>query len=102
MYYVRAKHTISGAEEISEAEMLHRYPLEIDVDEITGPYYIVDEEDTVRAEGVCCREHALEMAAGHDAIVACQLALRSLEAQGDGNTDMAILCRAAIKKSKGE
>jgi hypothetical protein len=33
---------------------------------IAGPCYIVDEEGTVVAEGICCLEHAKVMAAGQE------------------------------------
>lgn len=47
---------------------------------IEGPVYLEDEEGTVRAEGICCREHARLFAAAPDLLAACEAALADLNA----------------------
>lgn len=55
---------------------------------ISGPCFITDEEGTVRAEGICCMEHANVMAAG----TAMLAALKAIDAEGwDADTNGAIV-----------
>lgn len=44
---------------------------------ISGPYHLEDEEGTVRAEGICCEEHAHLIAAAPDGYVLARLILET-------------------------
>ena len=81
-----------------------------------GPWHVMSNERFISDDtGICIAEafdrgseipsvsdNAHLIAAAPDLLAACKFVIYSLEAQGDGNTDMAILCWAAIKKAKGE